>query len=177
MTPTGTENSPWQRFLGGKTTAQRLLIALGAIAGAVVAIGGLIAAVAQLVPEGGGPQVRAADEDGEVQRIANQSPQADGFVKLLLSAVDGSPLQLDHQVLAPRGEGGSVRLEYDCAAPTGCSYTRLETGRDIPAEVPGGIWYQGCWAVKKDGAGYRADRLDIELYKQGDTCAGNEGAR
>ena len=165
--PGDREQSTWQRFLRGKTSAQRFLISLGALAGALLAIGGVIAAGAKLLDSDSEPRVRAAD--GNVHRIANQSASADEFVQFLLAAAGGAPVQLDHQVLTPKGDG-HFRLEYDCAAPRGCSYVRLETARDIPAEVPDGAWYQGCWSITKDGAGYRADHLDLELSKKGDIC-------
>ena len=160
------DQSTWQRFLSGKTGAQRFMLAVGALAGAALAIGAVIAGAFTLLDEG---DPRAGPANGKVQRIENQSEQAGEFVEFLLRAVGEAPVQLDHQVLAPKGDG-HFRLEYNCASTTGCDFVRLETGSDIPAEIADGVWYQGCWSIEKDGAGYAADHLDIELTKQGDVC-------
>jgi hypothetical protein len=107
---------------------------------------------------------------GQVQQIHNQQRSADEFVLMLLRVADTrAPVQLDHQVVAPRGPGGEYRLEYGCGS-AGCSFVRLEAPADIPAGIAGGVWYQGCWSVVRDGAGYGADHLDLELRRQGDTC-------
>jgi len=165
----GTRGSPlsaWQRFLAGKTNVQRFVIALGALAGAVLAIGAVVVAAAELLDR----RTAIGPAAGEVRQIENQQRSADEFVRFLLHAAGTSvPVHLDHQVLAPRGPGGEYRLEYACDS-TGCSFVRLETPADIPATIRGGVWYQGCWSVVKDGAGYGADPLDIELRLQGETC-------
>lgn len=161
------DRTSWQRFLSGRTGIQRFVLALGALATALLAVGGLIAGVAALVRDRGDPNVPPAV--GVADSIENQSRQADEFVRFLLQAAGGAPLQLDHQVLAPKGDG-HFRLEYNCAPAAGCNFVRLGTPRDIPAEISDGVWYQGCWSVTKDGAGYGADLLDIALEKQGDLC-------
>jgi hypothetical protein len=161
------DQSTWQRFLGGKTGAQQFMLALGALAGAALAIGALIAGAFTLLSGGNDPHPGAADES--VQRVENQSAQAGEFVEFLLRAAGGAPVDLDHQVITPKGDG-HFRLEYNCQPTRGCNFVRLETGNDIPAEIADGVWYQGCWSVEKDGAGYGADHLDIELTKQGDVC-------
>jgi hypothetical protein len=156
----------WQRFLAGKTTVQRFVIALGALAGAVLAIGGVVVATTKLLDQ----RTAVGPASGQIEEIQNQQGTADEFVRFLLRAADtGAPVQLDHKVLAPRGPGGEYRLEYDCDS-AGCRFVRLETPADIPAGISGGVWYQGCWSVVKDGNGYGADHLDLELRRQGDTC-------
>lgn len=165
--PVDPDQSTWQRFLGGRTTAQQFMLAVGALAGAILAIGAVVAGGVALLSDEGESRMDAAD--GNMQSIENQSPRADEFVQFLLAAAGGAPLQLDHQVLAPKGDG-SFRLEYNCAAPTGCNFVRLETPNDIPAEIAGGVWYQGCWSIVRDGAGYGAAHLDLELRKTGDAC-------
>ena len=40
-----------------------------------------------------------------------------------------------------------------------------------PNEIPNGLWFQGCYLVVMDGAGYQADPLDLELHWHGETCA------
>jgi hypothetical protein len=147
---------------------QRVLIEVSAVASALLAIGALIAGVLELLDDDSPPRIAAAS--GEVQDVVNQTESADGFVRLLLEAVDGPPVQLDHRVAAPRGDGGQAELQYDCAAPTGCSFVRVEAGDHIPNTFSGGVWYQGCWSIAKDGAGYGAGHLDLELSWRGDTC-------
>jgi hypothetical protein len=160
--------SGWQRFLAGKTTVQRLVIALGALAGAVLAIGGVVAGAAHLLHRA--PAVGPAT--GEVQEIQNQQETADDFVRFLLhAAATKAPVPLDHKVFAPRGPGGEYRLEYACGS-TGCSLVRLETPIGGADGVSDRVWYQGCWSVVKDGNGYGAEHLDLELRRQGETCPG-----
>jgi hypothetical protein len=160
--------SGWQRFLAGKTTVQRLVIALGALAGAVLAIGGVVVGAAHLLDRASavGP---ATDE---VQQIQNQQESADEFVRFLLGRAESqAPVQLDHQVFAPQGPGGEYRLEYDCGS-SGCKYVRLETPTGGADADRSRVWYQGCWSVVKDGNGYGAEHLDLELRREGDTCPG-----
>lgn len=157
----------WQRFLSGRTGAQRFVLALGALAAALLAVGGVIAGGARLL--GDRRDRSMAPAVGEVQSIENRGESADEFVRFLLQAAGGGPVQLNHQVLAPQGDA-HFRLEYNCARRTGCNFIRLETPTDIPAVISNGVWYQGCWSITKDGAGYGADALDIELKKQGDVC-------
>lgn len=160
--------STWARFLEQKTTVQRVLLAVGALATAVLAIGAVIAGLAAFLDDDS-PHRGGADT-GTVQDVVNQEDTADDFVRFLLDAAGGRPVQLDHRVAAPRGDGGQAELQYDCAAPTGCSFVRVEAGDHIPNTFAGGVWYQGCWAITKDGAGYGAGHLDLELSWRGATC-------
>lgn len=54
-----------------------------------------------------------------------------------------------------------------------CSTTRLEVA-DGPVLIdPVGYRFIGCWQVRLDGAGYRADHLDIEFTHVSEApCAG-----
>jgi hypothetical protein len=160
------EQTTWQRFLAGKTSLQLFVIALGALAGALLAIGAVVSATVRIVDGDDDTGVGAAD--GQVQRIESQSAEASEFVQFLLDH-DGRPVQLDHEVVAERGPS-DVSLQYDCDRPSGCSVVRLQAPDSIPAEIPGGLWFQGCYGVTKDGAGYGAQPLDIELRLQGATC-------
>jgi hypothetical protein len=56
----------------------------------------------------------------------------------------GSPAQLNHQVIAPRGRS-DVSRQYACD--------------------------EGRYLVVTDGFGYQADPLDLELHWRGETCA------
>ena len=167
QTPSGPTPSMWQRFLDGKTSFQRLVIALGALAGAVLTIAAVVGGVAKILDE----RVTVRPADGEVQKIQNREKTADDLVRFLLKAAkDRAPVQLDHQVMAPRGPGGEFRLEYNCKDAGLCNFVRLETPSDIPDTIRDGVWYRGCWSVTQDGAGYAADHLDLELRKQGTAC-------
>ncbi len=178
------KQSTWKRFLSGKTSGQRFVLAVGALAGALGAVVGLIVAVVALVGRDGvdstvassrSPQAQtsatsgtpAAPSAGEA-RVANQSADADRFVRDLL-ATNGRPIQLNTKVIAP-DLGSHVRLEYDCGKQTGCSFTRLEMGTFVAARVEGGVWFQGCYSVVREGAGYGADHLDLEFTEKGPTC-------
>jgi hypothetical protein len=169
--PTNRGRSTWQRFLRGKTSPQRFVLALGALAAALLAVGGVVTGVAVLLGGDDDPGSNSANPvaDGTVQ-VTNQKPSADAFVTFLLQAAGGAPVQLDHKVTAPLGDG-HYRLEYDCGKSTGCSFVRLETPADIPDTFAGGVWFQGCWSITKDGAGYAAAHLDLTFRKQGNRCA------
>lgn len=167
--PPAAKPSMWHRFLDGRTSGQRFVLSLGALAGALLAIGALVAAVGALVDDDDDERTPpgVAVTAGE-QVVENQSEEADEFVGDLL-ATNGAPVQLNTKVLAP-DEGSHVRLEYDCGKQTGCSFTRLEMGSFIPDRIPGGVWYQGCYSVVKEGAGYGAEHLDLEFTESGPTC-------
>jgi hypothetical protein len=159
--------SRWERFLDGKTGAQRFVIALGALAGAMLAIAALVAGAARLLDQ----RDAGGSATGEVQRIENQQESADEFVRFLLQADQTrAAIPLNHHVIAPRGPGGEYQLQYGCGGTGRCSFVRLETPADNPDRMSDGVWYQGCWSVIRDGAGYGADHLDLELRRQGQTC-------
>jgi hypothetical protein len=160
--------SVWHRFLEGKTTGQRLVLAIGALAGALLAIGALIAGIGALLGDDAEPRASNSDSTTDETVVTNQSGSADEFVRLLLDT-DAAPIELNHKVIAP-DEGAFVRLEYDCGKRTGCSFTRLEAGTFIPDRIEGGVWYRGCFSVAREGAGYAAAHLDLEFTKNGASC-------
>lgn len=157
----------WHRFLKGTTGPQRLVLAVGALAAAVLAIGGVVTAIVRFVDGDDSRRVGSATEGD--QRIENQSTEADELVGFLIEH-DDSAVQLNHQVIAPRGSN-DVSLQYACDEPTGCSVVRLQLPDSTPNEMPNGLWFQGCYLVVMDGAGYQADPLDLELDWRGETCA------
>ena len=163
-----TERSRWQRFLAGTTGPQRFVLAVGALAAAVLAIGGVVAAVVRFVD--GDDARRVGPATDEVQRIENQSAEADELVDFLIEHDGGPQVQLNHQVIAPPGSN-DVSLQYACDEPTGCSLVRLQLPNSTPNEIPNGLWFQGCYSVIMDGAGYQSDPLDLELHRRGETCA------
>jgi len=162
------QHSTWHRFLDGKTSGQRFVLALGALAAALLAIGGLIAGVGSLVGDDANPAPFPAKISAGETVVTNQSKEADDFVRFLLGT-DGAPVALNHKVIAPDGDA-HFRLEYDCAKRTGCNYTRLEAGTFNPDRIEGGVWYRGCFSVVGEGAGYGAEHLDLEFTQNGATC-------
>ncbi len=101
----------------GQDWAAAGVLAVGALAAAALAIGGVVAAVVQFVDGDDNRSVGPATAD--VQRIENQSAAADEFVRFLIEHDESSPVQLNHQVIAPPGPN-DVSLQYACEEPTGC---------------------------------------------------------
>lgn len=164
----GEHDQSWRhRFLKGTTGPQRLVLAVGALAAAVLAIGGVVTAIVRFVD--GDDSRRIGPATDEEQRIENQSAAADELVGFLIDHDEGA-VQLNHQVIAPRGPN-DVSLQYACDEPAGCSVVRLQLPDSTPNEIPNGLWFQGCYLVVMKGAGYQADPLDLELRWRGETCA------
>ena len=63
-----------------------------------------------------------------------------------------------------------VRLLYNCTDADVCNRVRLQAVYDDADPLPDGRWYQGCYAVTKEGKGYGAEDLDIELRYQSEAC-------
>lgn len=169
--------SAWSRFLAGRTGAQRFVLAIGALAAALVPIGVVVAAIVRVTSGGDdGDKTIAAvtvaggdGSDGSVRVIENQSEGADEFIMFLLDRDGGAPVQLNHQVMGVPGPG-DVTVQYNCDASTGCSLVRVQDGQVTYDVIDGGVWFVGCYGVVKDGAGYGAQGLDIELHYQGEDC-------
>jgi hypothetical protein len=166
-TPPPRRKSAWQRFLEGKTSGQRLLLQLGAIAAALAAIAGVVAGAVSFIGDrlGGIPGA-----DG-VTVVRSNEKSANRFVRLLDNAADdGSPLQLNHQIVGQRGPS-DVTLAYNCQPSGRCNTTRVQAPEDQPAEMdPDTVWYRGCWTVTKIGNGFGAEPLDLQLRRQETTC-------
>ena len=156
--------STWQRLLDNKTGPQRLVISLGALAAAVIAIGGVVTAVVRVFDGDGSPSLDRAPN--ETQQIESRSTDADRFVQDLLDH-DGSVVELDHKLIAQRGPA-DVSLLYDCSDV--CSTVRVQAPEGGADETAEWLWFQGCYAVTKTGFGYGADVLDIALRPQGESC-------
>src|SRR5262245_38427867 len=86
--------STWQRLLDNKTGPQRLVISLGALAAALIAIGGVVAAVVRAFDDDGGG-AGLDRSPGTTREIESRSDEADGFVRELLDH-DGGVVALDH---------------------------------------------------------------------------------
>jgi hypothetical protein len=166
--PLGRQPSMWQRLLDNKTGPQRLLISLGALAAALIAIGGVVTAVARVFDgdDGGGADLDRAP--GETQRIESRTEASDRFVQELLDH-DGGVVALDHRVIAEKGPV-DVRLRYNCTESGVCNMVRLQDHNVEASDMPDGLWFKGCFAVTQDGLGYGAESLDIELRYQGEAC-------
>lgn len=161
-------------FLDQKTGAQRLVLALGAIAGALLAIAALVVAVVRWTGDDAGRKV-SSNVDGAT--ISSGTPAADEFVRYLLSVAGVSPVDLDVKVAGQFGEGGHVPLFYACdgsgvIGKGPCSRVRLEQPSDIPISInPSGWWFQGCYQVtRRNGAGFGSEPLDIAFQRVNDRC-------
>ena len=129
-------------------------VAVGALAAAVLAIGGVVTAVVRFVD--GDDSRRIGPATDEEQRIENQSAEADELVGFLIDHDEGA-VQLNHQVIAPAG-----RTTYRCSTPAtsppdaasfDCRFP-IRPDRSQPIVVP------GCYLVLIHGAGYQAAPLD-----------------
>jgi hypothetical protein len=167
--PPGRKPSTLQRLLDNKTGPQRLVISLGALAAALIAIGGVVTAVARVFDGDGGGGSDLDRPPGETQRIESRTEAADRFVSDLLDH-NGAVVALDHHLIAKIGPA-DVSLLYNCTDTGVCSSVRIQSVYDDADAMPDGRWFKGCYAVAQDGNGYGADSLDIELRYQADTCA------
>ncbi len=157
-----------QRLLDNKTGPQRVVISLGALAAALIAIGGVVTAVVRVVGDDGDGRDGLERVPSETRRIESGTTAANEFVQDLL-AHDGGVVALDHQVIAEKGPA-DVRLQYNCSDAGVCAMVRLQDVEDSAGDMADGRWFNGCFAVTQDGVGYGAKPLDIELQRQGETC-------
>jgi hypothetical protein len=156
-----------QRLLDSKTGLQRAVISLGALITAVVAIGGAVTAIVRMVDNGESARdLQAAP--GDTVRIDSGTDAANDFVNAL-DEHDGGVVTLDHQVLAEKGPA-DVRLQYDCTESGVCVMVRVQDVDVVATEMRDGLWFSGCFAITRDGAGYGYEPLDMELRYQGQTC-------
>lgn len=165
----GNDKVSWpQRFLAGAIKPQQLVVQIGALATAVLAIAAVVAAIVHFVGNDDDGGVGPATED--VQRIENQSADADDLVRLLIER-DGTTIDLNHQVIGELPGANDVLLQYDCDAPAGCSIVKLALPDSTPNLLADGMWFQGCYLVDMIGAGYASSSLAFGLLQRGATCA------
>ena len=178
----------WQRFLDGKTVPQKLIVAIGALAAASIAIGTILVAAINWLDDDDPDGRTAATESGvfagdsgddEPFVLHSGTPDAGRFVEFGIAAAErGDPFELNVQIPEALFDNGShLRLFYACD-DTGvigdgtCSFVRLEQGTSTPIGLdPVGWWLRGCYMLVQDGAGYQAGHLDFELTRVNDTCA------
>lgn len=152
----------WERFLDQRTVPQRLLIALAGIVTALGVVGGGLYTFAGLF---GGSSANDATPIAVGERVEQGSPEADTFVRKLLTAA-GERLELDSIVQAPAEfppeglppEGvlySYLPLFYNCQGkPAGhdnCNSAELEFGDvDPPATIrsPLGVHFKGTYAIR-----------------------------
>ena len=182
------KKSWWQRFLDGKTVPQKLIVAIGALAAASIAIGTIVvAAINWLDNDDREVRTTATDSgvfagdsgDDEPFVLHSGTPDADRFVQFGIAAARrGDPFELNVQIPEALFDNGShLRLFYACddsgvIGDGPCSFVRLEQGSSTPIALdPVGWWLRGCYMLVQDGAGYQADHLDFELTWVNQTCA------
>jgi len=164
-----TSQPAWvQRLLDNKTGPQRIVISLGALAAALIAIGGVVTALVRIVGDDGGGRGGLERVPSQTTRIESGTTAANDFVQDLLDH-DGGVVALDHQVIAEKGPA-DVRLQYNCTDAGVCAMVRLQDVEVAAGDMADGLWFKGCFAVTQDGVGYGVGALDIELQRQGETC-------
>jgi hypothetical protein len=151
--------------LENKTDIQRLVIAMGMLAGALLAIGAVVTAAIQLV-DGNDETRLSADPPAGVVGVENQSSDADQLVRDLIDH-EGTVVELNHQIMGEPGPG-NVTVDYACDETAGCSTVGIEDGQTTFEPIVGGVWFKGCYGVTVDGNGYGAQAL--ELTARGATC-------
>lgn len=167
----------WRRFLDQATIVQKLLIALGGIAGAVLAIGALVVAVGNLVDDSddtnrskSGGAGALADLDGTT--IRSNTAQADALISGLVSVAASDPrtAHLDVKVLAdasqPALDHADIWVYFNCS-PGPCSKARLQFPRNEAVETnPLGLDLTGSWEIRlARGVDFQSKELDIQLQR------------
>jgi hypothetical protein len=179
------------RLLDQKTVWQRALIAETAVATAIPAVAGVVALLLPLfrpapdtaAPSTPGPSPAVTRGESAVPGdrvltsagltvVRTQTAEADALVRRLIDTAGKAPILLDHKIMGAPGPA-DVTLYYACGSTGTCSTTRIQAPKvDGMAVLTGGdgVWFQGCFAVARKGAGYGADYLDLALTKVGDAC-------
>lgn len=167
----------WRRFLDQATNAQKLLLALGGIAGAVLAIGALTLAIGDLLGDDGGSGVSGSGDvpslaslDGTT--ITSNSDEADALIAGLLevAGTESRTVTLDVKVLAhesqPALNSADIWVYFNCASGP-CSKARLQFPRVEAIETnPLGFDLTGTWEVSlARGLDFASRELDIELVR------------
>lgn len=166
----------WRRFLDQATIVQKLLIAFGGIAGAVLAILALIVAVGDLIDNGDNTDrskssgvAALAELDGAT--IRSNTPEADALIIGLLAAAGGSrTVDLGVKVLAdpsqPILNNADILVYFNCS-PGPCSKARLQFPRNEAVETnPLGFDLTGSWEVRlARGVDFQSKELDIQLQR------------
>jgi hypothetical protein len=90
--PAGGKPSTWQRLLDNKTGPQRLVISLGALAAAVIAIGGVATAVVRVFDGDGGGDSGLDRAPSQTQRVESGTlTQADSCQSCSITMTASSP--------------------------------------------------------------------------------------
>ena len=135
-----------RRFLDQGTTWQKLLLAFGAIAGALLAIGALAAALNRLVDGDDGPTrsepATTSSSDGastfrRADPLKSETADVDELVALLTLAADAyaaepnspdSRVVLDFHVDAEPQDSGRIKLNYGCPNDPPCEAASAGVG-------------------------------------------------
>ncbi len=155
-----------RRFLDQGTTWQKSLLAFGAIAGALLAIGGLAAAINRLVDGGDAPTrsesaTTSAFGGGRVFRRADplksETADANELVALLTLAARAystdpsspdSRIMLDFHVDAEPQDSGRIKLGYGCPNEPPCE-AALQAWEPTMFDVnQGATLFEGVYVVR-----------------------------
>lgn len=167
-----------RRFLDQGTTWQKLLLAIGAIAGALLAVGGLAVSINQLVDGDGqanrlgSPSAPAVDDDRifvRAEPLASESADVDGLVALLLVASEAyaadqndpeARVALQFSVDSEPANSGRITLGYRCPNEPPC-VVDLQAWEPTQFDVTrGATFFEGVYVVRVQRG--RAER-DIEF--------------
>lgn len=155
-----------RRFLDQGTTWQKLLLAFGAIAGALLAIGALAAALNRLVDSDDGPTrsepATTSSSDGaptfrRADPLKSETADVDELVALLTLAADAyaaepnspdSRVVLDFHVDAEPQDSGRIKLNYGCPNDPPCE-AALQAWAPTMFDVnQGATLFEGVYTVR-----------------------------
>ena len=168
--------------MAGKTSWQRFVLQVSALAAAAATIGGVAIGSWKLLSAAvdriGGSSANTAERNssGETSQVNNGTDAADTLVELLIDRRErGVPVSLDHQIHFGGIQGNQFTLQYHCDQVGGCSTVTLVDYGVAAAEVTGADdvrWFDGCWTVDRQGLGLDASGLKLTLVRIGKTCPG-----
>lgn len=175
--PAGRAETRWHRFLAGKTSWQRFILQVSALAAAVATIGAVVLGGWKLI--GGAidrvSESNVGDSAEETRQVQNGSTAADRLVELLVEQGErGAAVPLDHQVQFGGIDNNQFTLQYHCD-PGPCRTVTLVDYGVAAARVTGADkvrWFRGCWTAEREGPGLDAVGLKVTLVRIGETCPG-----
>jgi hypothetical protein len=173
--PAGSAESRWHRFLAGKTSWQRFVLQLGALAAAVATVSGVVLGGSKLVGAAIDLVTGTGEQSGSdgTQQVRNGTSAADDLVELLADRAESrASVTLDHQIQFGGIGNNQFTLQYHCE-PGPCSTVTLIDYGVAATQVAAAAdirWFDGCWTVQMQGPGLDAAGLKLTLVRVGQTC-------